>query len=123
MKRIIFLLLAAVPFFVTGCASNPPAEIKEVKKEAPVSVPVLETKKGIIFPSGEPFSVTVKNGDTKAAKVAVAAKLVSAMKKECQWKQPVEFYGNKVIIETMVTKDMVMHARARMNSSLCPEKN
>lgn len=120
MKRIIFLVLAAVPFFVIGCASNPPS-VTIVKKETPA--PVAETKKEIIFPSDEPFSVTVKNGDMKAAKVAVAAKLVSAMKKECQWKQPLEYYGDKVTVEAMVTKDMVMHARARMDSSLCPEKH
>lgn len=121
MKRIIFLIFAAIPFFAAGCASNG-AVVKVMQKEAPA--PVAEkTKKEIIFPSGEPFSVAIKNGDIKPAKVAVAAKLVSAMKKECQWKQPVEYYGDKVVVEAMVTKDMMMHVRARMDSSLCPEKN
>lgn len=117
MKRIIFLVLAAILFFVTGCASNG-VGVKVAQKE----VPVAETKKEIIFPSGEPFSVAIKNGDVKLAKAEVAAKLVSAAKKECQWKQPLEYYGNKVTVETMVTKDMAIHARARMDSSLCPEK-
>lgn len=122
MKRIILLVLTAIPFFVIGCASNPPI-VTVAQKEAPVLVPVLETKKEIIFPSATgAVVVPVKNGDIKHAKMEAAAKLVSVMQKKCEWKKPLNYYGDKVVIEVMVKEDAV-YARARMDSSLCPEKN
>lgn len=124
MKRIIFLVLTAVPFFVTGCASNPPS-VAVAHKEASTPVSVLKTKKEIIFPSPtEAFTIPVKNGDVKSAKLEVAVKLTSAMMKECQWKQSLAYYGERVVIETQVSKvENLVRARARMDSSLCPEKN
>lgn len=121
MKRIIFLLLAAVPFFVTGCASNPLTAAKEVQKEAPA--PAVETKKEIIFPSPtEAFFVLVHRGDVKRARMEAVAVLVDEMKAKCQWTKPLNYYGDRVVIETKLDADIVS-VRAHMDSSLCPEKN
>jgi hypothetical protein len=128
MKRssfyFLFLVFGAIPFLVIGCASNP-SPVAVAHKEASARVPVLKTKKEIIFPSPtEAFTVPVKNGDVKSAKLEVAVKLTSAMMKGCQWKQSLAYYGERVVIETQVSKtENLVRARARMDASLCPEKN
>jgi hypothetical protein len=122
MKRIIFLVFVAIPFFVAGCASNPPTAAKEGQKEASAPVSVLDAKKEIIFPSRTgAITAPIANGDIKQARMQAAAKLVDAMKQECQWKNPLNYYGGRVILESMSDKGVV-YVRARMDSSLCPEK-
>ncbi len=119
--NFLFLILATLPFFVTGCASNPPVAAKEVRKEAPA--PVVEIKKEIIFPlHNKAIAVSVANGDVKRARMEAAAGIIAMIREGCGWKKPLKYYGEKVVIEAKVVDGSVL-VRARMDSSLCPEKN
>ncbi len=119
MKRIICLVLFATPFLVTGCVSNPSSEIAGVQKAA--SAPIAAAKE-IIFPSQtEAITVPIHNGDVKRARMEAVSVLVGAMKEKCQWKKPMDYYGDKVTIEAKSNADAV-YVRAHMNESLCPEK-
>lgn len=76
----------------------------------------------IIFPfKNEAVTVEIQNGDIEKAQFDAIAILANMVIKQCEWKNPVTYYEDKVTIEILVTKTSVS-VRARMDKSLCPEK-
>lgn len=111
------LLLFCITIVCAGCMPNVP-HVAADKKEAPVLL--TETGKEILFPpGGKVFLAIVKGTQIQQAKIEVVAKLFSAMKEMCEWKESASYYGERVKVELQVKRDVV-YVRARMDESLCP---
>lgn len=77
----------------------------------------------IFFPfDNKAVTVEIQNGDVEGAKSDAVMMIANMAIKQCKWEKPLMYYGDKIDLEFLITKKTVS-VRARMDKSLCPEKN